>query len=68
MAGVVGGVGVGADTVRGVVVLQSLLTSGLNEKIHVNQLSKRSLNTTFTQMKDPLVIHKSLVNHNSSDL
>ena len=39
MAGVVGGVGVGADTVGGGVVLPSLLTSALKEKIHVNQLS-----------------------------
>ena len=36
LAGVVGGVGVGADTVCGVVVLTSLLTSALKEKIHDN--------------------------------
>jgi|OM-RGC.v1.031033282 hypothetical protein len=33
LAGVEGGVGVGADTVCGVVVLPSLLTSALKEKI-----------------------------------
>ena len=39
LAGVEGGVGGGADTVCGVVVLPSLLTSALKEKIHFNQLS-----------------------------
>ena len=39
LAGVVGGVGVGDDTVCVVVILPSLLTNALKEKIHANQLS-----------------------------